>query len=128
GRDDAAVAPGQLVTVLAHGVGSRIDLPLPLGLALYGAGAAILLSFAVLLLFWRQPRLNRPASGVALPAELQRVLDAGATRLTLQALALAGAAFVTAVAVAGPRDTAHNLAPWVLYVTFWVGLVPASLL
>ena len=116
------------MTVLAHGVGSRIDLPLPLGLALYGAGAAILLSFAVLLLFWRQPRLNRPASGVALPAGLQRVLDGGGTRLTLQALALVVAALVTAVAVAGPRDTAHNLAPWVLYVTFWVGLVPASLL
>src|SRR3712207_7143479 len=38
------------------------------------------------------------------------------------------AAFVTVVAVAGPEETAKNLAPWVLYVTFWVGLVPASLL
>ena len=38
------------MSVLAHGVGSRTDLPIPLGLALYGAGAAILLSFALLLL------------------------------------------------------------------------------
>lgn len=30
------------MTTLAHGVGSRTDLPIPLGLALYGAGAAIL--------------------------------------------------------------------------------------
>ena len=36
--------------------------------------------------------------------------------------------FVTVVAVAGPDETARNLAPWALYVTFWVGLVPASLL
>ena len=35
---------------------------------------------------------------------------------------------VTVVAVAGPAEASQNLAPWVLYVTFWVGLVPASLL
>jgi len=32
------------------------------------------------------------------------------------------------VALVGPAETRWNLAPWVLYVTFWVGLVPASLL
>jgi hypothetical protein len=48
------------MSTLAHGVGSRTDLPIPLGLALYGAGAAILLSFAVLLLFWRTPKLGAP--------------------------------------------------------------------
>ena len=114
--------------VLAHGVGSRTDLPLPIGLALYGAGAAILLSFVVLLLFWRRPKLNRPGSGLPLPAGVQRVLDGPAWRLGLQAVALALAVLVTAVAVAGPDETSRNLAPWVLYVTFWVGLVPASLL
>ena len=31
---------------LAHGVGTRTDLPIPIGLALFGAGAAILLTFA----------------------------------------------------------------------------------
>ena len=46
------------MNALAHGVGSRTDLPIPLGLALYGAGAAILLGFVVLLLFWRTPRLG----------------------------------------------------------------------
>ena len=50
---------------LAHGVGSRTDLPIPIGFALYGAGAAILVSFAVLLLFWRSPRLGGP--GAATP-------------------------------------------------------------
>jgi hypothetical protein len=109
-------------------VGSRTDLPLPIGLALYGAGAAILLSFVVLLLFWRRPKLDRTSSGVLLPAGLQRVLDSDTARLGLQALALAVAVLVTVVAVAGPTETSRNLAPWALYVTFWVGLVPASLL
>lgn len=116
------------MTPLAHGVGSRTDLPIPLGLALYGAGAAILVTFAVLLLFWRTPRLGGPSSGRPLPANVQRVVDSTALRRTLQALALAVALVVTAVAVAGPEGTSRNLAPWALYVTFWVGLVPVSLL
>jgi hypothetical protein len=116
------------VTVLAHGVGTRTDLPIPIGLALFGAGAAILLTFSVLLLFWRTPRLGGSGSGRPLPAGLQRAFDAPALHRVLQALALAAAAFVVVVALAGPPDTPHNLAPWVFYVTFWVGLVPVSLL
>ena len=54
------------VSVLAHGVGSRTDLPIPIGFALYGAGAAILASFAVLLLFWRTPAARR--AGLGTPA------------------------------------------------------------
>ncbi|TFV65495.1 hypothetical protein E4P40_26370, partial [Blastococcus sp. CT_GayMR20] len=116
------------MSLLAHGVGSRTDLPIPLGLALYGAGAAILISFVVLLLFWRTPRLGDASSGRPLPGALQRVVDSRSARRGLQAAALAVAVLVTVVAVAGPRETARNLSPWVLYVTFWVGLVPASLL
>jgi hypothetical protein len=116
------------MSTLAHGVGSRTDLPIPLGLALYGAGAAILLSFAVLLLFWRTPKLGGADSGRPLPAGLQRTVDSTAVRTTLQATALALAVLVSVVAVTGPAETPRNLAPWALYVTFWVGLVPASLL
>jgi hypothetical protein len=116
------------MTPLAHGVGSRTDLPIPLGLALYGAGAAILLSFVILLLFWRTPKLGGADSGRPLPMPLQRAVDNRAVRTALQSVALAVALLVTTVAVAGPAETSRNLAPWVLYVTFWVGLVPASLL
>ncbi|MGY1814422.1 hypothetical protein [Blastococcus sp. SYSU D00820] len=114
--------------VLAHGVGSRTDLPIPLGLALYGAGAAILISFVVLLLFWRRPRLGDERSGRPLPAAVQRAADSSGVRRALQAVALAAAVLVVAAALAGPEETARNLAPWAVYVTFWVGLVPASLL
>jgi hypothetical protein len=116
------------VHTLAHGVGSRTDLPIPLGLALYGAGAAILISFAVLLLFWRSPRLGGAESGRPLPVAVQRVADSTAVRTALQALTLGLFLLVTAVALVGPAETRRNLAPWVLYVTFWVGLVPTSLL
>jgi hypothetical protein len=36
---------------LAHGFEGRVDLPVPLWLYLYGAGAAVLLSFVVVGLF-----------------------------------------------------------------------------
>jgi hypothetical protein len=116
------------VSALAHGVGSRTDLPIPLGLALYGAAAAILISFAVLLLFWRTPRLGGAGSGRPLPMPVQRVVDSTALRTAAQAVTLAVVVLVTAVALTGPAETSRNLAPWALYVTFWVGLVPASLL
>jgi hypothetical protein len=116
------------VTPLAHGVGSRTDLPIPLGLALYGAGAAILLGFAVLLLFWRRPHLGGARSGRPLPAPAQRAVDSPAVRRGAQAVALAVAALVVAAAFLGPADPDRNLAPWALYVTLWVGLVPVSLL
>jgi hypothetical protein len=116
------------LTPLAHGVGSRTDLPIPLGLALYGAGAAILLGFAVLLLFWRRPHLGGAGSGRPLPDALAQVVDSAAVRRAAQALALAVAVLVVAAAFAGLADADRNLAPWALYVTFWVGLVPASLL
>ncbi len=114
--------------VLAHGVGSRTDLPIPIGFALYGAGAAILASFAVLLLFWRRPHLGGADSGRPLPAGLQRLLDSAGLRRGLQAGALLVAALVVAATLAGPEETSRNLGPWALFVTFWVGLVPAGLL
>jgi hypothetical protein len=116
------------VTILAHGVGSRTDLPIPIGFALYGAGAAILASFAVLLLFWRRPHLGGPDSGRPLHAGLQRLVDSAGLRRGLQALALVVAVLVTSATVAGPEESSRNLGPWALYVTFWVGLVPVSLL
>ena len=116
-----------MTTVLAHGVGGRSDLPIPLELALIGAGTAVLVSFLALVVLWPTPRL-RGAGGRPLPARLQAVVDAPAFRRTAQALTLALAVLITVVALAGPQRPDRNLAPWVLYVTFWVGLVPASLL
>ncbi|MGH3932364.1 MAG: hypothetical protein ACRDTF_20590, partial [Pseudonocardiaceae bacterium] len=73
--------------VLAHGVGTRSDLPLPIWLAALGAGMALTISFVVLAVLWRGPRLQRDA-GAALPRVLTRALDATATRIVLRGLTL----------------------------------------
>jgi hypothetical protein len=116
--------------ILAHGLGGRSDLPVPLWLAQYGAAAALLVSFAVLAMFWRTPRLEGRAArdGRPLPVALQRFADARGTRIGLRVLGLLLAAVTVIVAAFGPNNSGTNPAPTWVYVWFWVGLVPASLL
>ncbi len=113
---------------LAHGVGTRSDLPLPLSLLLNGAAMAVAISFAALLLLWRTPKLADPNAGRPLPSAVQRIVDSPLLHAVLRAVVLALALLVTAVALSGPGESTRNLAPWALYVTFWVGLIPVSLL
>ncbi|KAB2349068.1 hypothetical protein [Actinomadura rudentiformis] len=113
--------------VLAHGLGGRTDLPLDAVAAIVGGGAAVAASFLALTVAWRRPRL-RPEGGRPVPARIARALDSPALTWAGRTVALAAAVFVVVVALAGPGGEKANLAPWALYVTFWVGLVPASVL
>jgi hypothetical protein len=84
----------------------------------------------VLGVFWRTPRLEGAAArdGRPLPDWVQRFADARATRVGLRVLGLLLAVVTVAVAALGPNNSGANPAPTWLYVWFWVGLVPASLL
>jgi hypothetical protein len=66
--------------ILAHGVGSRADLPVPLFLALYGAGLAVVVSFLALVLLWRSPKLRGDAARRPLPGVVQAVVDSPVTK------------------------------------------------
>lgn len=114
--------------VLAHGVGSRADLPIPLALALYGAGLAVVVSFLGLVLLWRRPKLRGDAAGRPLPGAVQTVIDSPVTRALARAVVLLLTLLVVAVALVGPPNRNDNLSPFALYVTLWVGLIPMSLL
>ncbi|MGH3647717.1 MAG: hypothetical protein ACRDTM_11165 [Micromonosporaceae bacterium] len=116
------------MTFLAHGIGGRSDLPVPLWLAAYGAALAVAMSFLMLLVFWKDPRLTGAAAGQPLPGWLQSTGDAPATRIALRTLGLALLAITLATAWFGTDTLANNPAPTWLYVWFWVGLVPASVL
>jgi hypothetical protein len=120
------IAPDAVL--LAHGVGSRADLPVPLSYALIGGAVAVLASFLALGLLWREPRLRGDAAGRPLPAGLQPVLDSALLTWVLRVLVLALTLLVVAVGLFGPEQVGRNLAPYAFYITFWVGLVPASLL
>ncbi len=114
--------------ILAHGVGSRADLPIPVSLAALGAGLAVVISFGALALLWRTPRFRGGAAGAPLPAAVDAVIDSPAVRVLLRGITLVLVTAVGLVGFQGTQITMLNVAPWALYVTFWVGLVPASLL
>lgn len=65
------------MTLLAHGIGGRADLPVPLSLALWGAGLTVVLTFLALVLLWRTPRLAGDAAGRPLPDAVQAVVEIG---------------------------------------------------
>jgi hypothetical protein len=113
--------------VSAHGVSSRQDLPLPFGLALTGAILALAVSFVALGVLWRESRLRGAASGRPLPPGPGEFLDSPEVRWTLRVIGLIVTGFVAFAAVVGP-DLATNPSAGLVYVVFWVGLVPASLL
>lgn len=112
--------------IVAHGIGGRQDLPISFNLALWGSAAVLLVTFGALAVLWREPRLNRPDSG-DLPAGFTRFADARATRVALRVLGVVVTGYVLAAALFGPDD-ALNPTAGVVYVLFWVGLVPLSLL
>jgi hypothetical protein len=109
------------VLVFAHGIVGRADLPIPE--AVFGAAAAAVLvvSFLALAALWSQPRLERWPERrlLRLPAAVDVALGAIGVAVLL----------VTAYAgFAGTDNERDNLAPWMVYVAFWVGVPFASLL
>lgn len=111
--------------LLAHGIGGRTDLPIPLTAALIGAGAALLVSFLALGLLWRDPRLDPARAGLPLPQPAQRVLDSVATRVTLRFVGLLVTGYVLMAAVLG-RDDSSNPTAGAVYALFWAGIPLAS--
>lgn len=121
------VAPRPLLLVPAHGLGGQRDLPIPFGLALSGAVAALVVSFCILALAWRKPRYDGERPGRPVPASVARLVESSTLAWALRLLGLLFFGYVTWALVWGP-DLATNPSLEVFYVLVWVGLVPASLL
>ena len=113
--------------ILAHGVGNREDLPLPFPLAVGGAATVLVLSFVALAVLWPQPRIDGAHAGRAVPSSVAALLDSRATRALLALTGTLASAYVLAALLFG-KDDANNPVPFVVFVLFWVGLVPVSVL
>jgi hypothetical protein len=112
----------------AHGIGGRLDLPVPVWLFVYGAAAAVIVSFVALGALWKQPRLEEDPPGRRLPGWMQRVLTGPVPNGVVRALSLAMFLVVVIAAGSGQDSSARNLAPVFVYVWFWVGLAFAHAL
>jgi uncharacterized membrane protein len=113
--------------ISAHGLGGAKDLPIPSELAIAGAVAALVVSFTVLAVAWREPRYDATTSGRPAPAWLDRFASSRGLAIALRVLGMAFFLYVGAAAVLG-KDTLINPFLGTVYVILWVGLVPASLL
>jgi hypothetical protein len=106
----------------AHGLGGRLDLPVPVWLFVFGAAAAVVVSFVALGVLWKEPRLEERSPGRLLPRSLQRVLLSRVLEAIVRLVALAAFVLVVAAAIGGRDAPSQNLAPVFVYVWFWVGL------
>ncbi|MGB0101416.1 MAG: hypothetical protein WBP61_14155, partial [Nocardioides sp.] len=66
---------------LAHGIGGAKDLPIPTELTIAGATAALVISFTVLAVAWRDPRFDAATSGRPAPGWLARLVDSSGWRI-----------------------------------------------
>jgi hypothetical protein len=111
----------------AHGLSVRSDLPIPAWLFGWGAAVVLVVSFVALAVLWPKPKLEG-SSWRPLPASVSRVL----TNPALDVLCGAFGVFLLGVLVwsglVGAQNTLENVTPTFVYVIFWLGLVPASVL
>ena len=110
----------------AHGVGGRIDLPIPFWQFAWAATLAVLASFLALSRFWSEPRMTQAAGGRLLPDRLQ-----GTARVLLPVTRSAGLAMFAILLYAALQGSAvitSNIAPYAFFIVYWVGLQLVSTL
>ncbi|MDX2561412.1 hypothetical protein PV371_17345 [Streptomyces sp. TX20-6-3] len=110
---------------LAHVVGHR-DGPIPLSYALVAGTTALYASFDALRLRWHERRFDARRVWRAVPRFTQRLCDHPLLRRTLRLFGLALTVLTLTVLTTGYGG--KELGPGMVFVLFWVGLVPASLL
>ena len=111
----------------AHGFGERYELPLPLSLYLFGAAAAIVVSFVIAGLFVRRPREPRAGPRIDLLAwPLGRLIAHDAVALALKLVALALFLVAIVAGFIGSEDPYRNIAPTLIWIIWWVGFAYVS--
>jgi hypothetical protein len=120
------MSAGNDAVLLAHGIGGRVDLPVPSWLAVYAGGVVVAITFFVVISMWTTPRFSGTA-GIAVP-RLQRVIDAQVVTALVRVVGVVILVLFLLTAWAGRNDGGlGNPSPTWLYVWFWVGLVPLSI-
>jgi hypothetical protein len=132
-RVAAALGAGVVLSVLAarpalaHGLGGRVDLPVPRWLFVFGAATALVVSFVALSALWTTPRFEGAEPPEGRWNALQRLLTSRPLEWTVRVLSLAAFVVVTGAA-ALPREPTDTIGPVVVFIWFWVGLTFVSAL
>jgi hypothetical protein len=111
----------------AHGVQGRAETPIPIEAFFWVAAAVLVVSFVGLAVGWSSPRLTRDGWRAA-PRWLSAFALSAVTLWTARLVVLSGFCIVFAAAAVGSTELGANLAPLVVFVVWWIGLVPLSVL
>jgi hypothetical protein len=115
------------VLLIAHGLVVRSDLPIPEWLFGWAAAMVLVVSFVGLAVLWPEPRLQeedwRP-----LPEGFGRVLTSRPVEIACGAAGVFLLGLTVYSGLQGSQSSTANFAPSFVYVIFWIGLVPTSVL
>ena len=114
-------------TLFAHAGGllGRADLPIPEWLFGWAAAMVLVISFVALAVLWPEPRLERDRWR---PLPGGRALASRPVEILCGAIGVALLVAVVYTGLEGTQSPAANFAPTFVFVIFWIGLVPASVL
>jgi hypothetical protein len=115
------------VIPLAHGFVVRSDLPIPEWLFGWAAAMVLVVSFVALAILWPDPRLQQEGWR-PLPRGLGRRLTSRPVEIACGAIGVFLLGLVIYSGLRGTQTATANFATTFIYVIFWLGLVPASVL
>jgi hypothetical protein len=115
------------VTLFAHGLVGRSDLPIPEWLFVWAAVMVLVVSFVALAILWPEPQLERERWR-PLPGGIGRLLGGRPVEIACGAIGVFLLGVVVYAGLRGTQSPTANFAPTFVYVIFWLGLLPASLL
>jgi hypothetical protein len=114
-----------LVLPIAHGLVVRSDLPIPEWLFGWAAAMVLVVSFVGLAVLWPEPRLQKE-SWRPLAAGAGRVLTSSPVEILCGAFGVFLLGLTVYSGLQGTQSSTANFAPSFVFVVFWVGLVPLS--
>ncbi|HEU0025376.1 MAG TPA: hypothetical protein VFQ12_12125 [Thermoleophilaceae bacterium] len=115
------------MTLVAHGLVGRSDLPIPEWLFGWAAAMVLVVSFVALAVLWPEPRLQRE-HWRPLPRGIGRIIAGRPVQIVCGAVGVFLLGVVVYTGLEGTQSSTANFAPTFVYVVFWLGLVPASVL
>jgi hypothetical protein len=112
---------------LAHGLVARSDLPIPEWLFGWAAAMVLVVSFVALAILWPEPKLEREGWR-PLPDGIGRVLTSRPLEILCGAVGVFLLGLVIYAGLEGVQSPTANFTPTFVYVIFWLGFVPVSVL
>jgi hypothetical protein len=113
--------------LIGHGISVRSDLPIPEWLFGWAAAMVLVVSFVALAVLWPKPRLQDPAWR-PLPGGIGRFFGSRAVEILCGAIGVFLLGAVVYCGLRGVEIPEANFASLFVYIAFWVGMVPVSVL